>query len=84
MGILNNPVILRIRVPFQDFQPMEILNLELLPYPAASFDFAQDASTSLRILTCEFWDRLLVESSRIRKRLPEKCAIIYFNERYKI
>ena len=30
MGILNNPVILRIRVPFQDFQPMEILNLELL------------------------------------------------------
>ena len=50
MGILNNPVILRIRVPFQDFQPMEILNLELLPYPAASFDFAQDASTSLRML----------------------------------
>ena len=30
MGILNNPAILRIRVPFQDFQPMEILNLELL------------------------------------------------------
>ena len=32
MGILNNPAILRIRVPFQDFQPMEILNLELLVY----------------------------------------------------
>ena len=30
MGILNNPAILRIRVPFQGFQPMEILNLELL------------------------------------------------------
>ena len=34
MGILNNPAILRIRVLFQgffqDFQPMEILNLELL------------------------------------------------------
>ena len=30
MGILNNPAILRIRVPCQDFQPMEILNLELL------------------------------------------------------
>ena len=30
MGILNNPVIRRIHVPFQDFQPMEILNLELL------------------------------------------------------
>lgn len=28
MGILNNPAILRIRVPFQDFQAMEILNLE--------------------------------------------------------
>ena len=32
MGILNNPAILRIRVPFQDFQPMEILNLELLEH----------------------------------------------------
>ena len=32
MGILNNPAILRIRVPFQDFQPMEILNLELLAF----------------------------------------------------
>ena len=32
MGILNNPAILRIRVPFQDFQAIEILNLEwLLP-----------------------------------------------------
>ena len=30
MGILNNPAILRIRVPFQDFQAMEILNLERL------------------------------------------------------
>ena len=35
MGILNNPAILRIRVPFQDFQPMEILNLELLVKYAA-------------------------------------------------
>ena len=30
MGILNNPAILRIRVPFQDFQAIEILNLEWL------------------------------------------------------
>ena len=30
MGILNNPAILRIRVPFQDFQAMGILNLEWL------------------------------------------------------
>ena len=30
MGILNNPAILRIRVPFQNFQAMEILNLERL------------------------------------------------------
>ena len=30
MDILNNPAILRIRVPFQDFQAMEILNLERL------------------------------------------------------
>ena len=37
MGILNNPVILRIRVPFQDFQPMEILNLELLPSRPPSY-----------------------------------------------
>ncbi len=28
MGILNNPAILRIRIPFQDFQAMEILNLK--------------------------------------------------------
>ena len=39
MGILNNPAILRIRVLFQgffqDFQPMEILNLELLLRQAA-------------------------------------------------
>ena len=41
MGILNNPVILRIRVPFQDFQPMEILNLERLKPCAANGNFCE-------------------------------------------